>query len=305
MHNITRALIMKYCLPVAILTTLFAASVLLHAEIPVKTGEKVAFLGDSITQFGQDANNPGGYVNLIAKGLEANGVKIEVIGAGISGHTSIDMLKRLENDVLSKKPQWMTLSCGVNDVWHGANGVPLEDYKKNITEIVDKAQAAGVKVVILTSTMIGENQAEANNQKLVGYNEFLHSLAAEKKCLLADLNAAMQAAVTAGAEAAKKQPKSAINNLTIDGVHMAFAGNEMMALGVLEGLGLNKSEITKARVAWLDMPNTVTLTSKMPITQRQAKQLEKLAAQKNTNVDSLLDEQFNRGVQFLLKSAEH
>jgi len=296
---------MKYCIPASTLAILFTASALLHAEIPVKSGEKVAFLGDSITQFGQDANNPGGYVNLIAKGLEANGVKIEVIGAGISGHTSIDMLKRLDNDVLNKKTQWMTLSCGVNDVWHGANGVPLEDYKKNITEIVDKAQAAGVKVVILTSTMIGENQADANNQKLVGYNEFLHSLAAEKKCQLADLNAAMQAAVTAGAEAAKKQPKSAINNLTIDGVHMAFAGNEMMALGVLEGLGLNKFEITKARVAWLDMPNTVTLTSKMPITQRQAKQLEKLAAQKNTNVESLLDEQFNRGVQFLLKSAEH
>jgi len=296
---------MKFCIPASTLAILFTASALLHAEIPVKLGEKVAFLGDSITEAGQNPNNPGGYVNLIAKGLEANGVKIEVIGAGISGHTSIDMLKRLDNDVLNKQPQWMTLSCGVNDVWHGANGVPLEDYKKNITEIVDKAQAAGVKVVILTSTMIGENQADANNQKLVGYNEFLHSLAAEKKCHLADLNAAMQAAVTAGAEAAKKQPTSAINNLTIDGVHMAFAGNEMMALGVLEGLGLNKSEITKARTAWLDIPNTVTLTSKLPITQRQAKQLEKLAAQKNTNVDSLLDEQFNRGVQFLLKSAEH
>ena len=304
-YNINPALIMKHHIPTATLATLFAVSRLLHAEIPVKTGEKVAFLGDSITEFGQNPNNPGGYVNLIAKGLEANGVKIEIIGAGISGHKSNDMLKRLDNDVLNKKPQWMTLSCGVNDVWHGANGVPLEEYKKNITEIVDKAQAAGVKVVILTSTMIGETQADDNNQKLVAYNEFLRSLATQKKCHLADLNAAMQTAVTAGAEAAKKQPKSAMNNLTIDGVHMAFAGNEMMALGVLEGLGLDKNEITKARTVWLDIPNTVTLTSKVTITQRQAKQLEKLAAQKNTNVDSLLDEQFNRGAQFLLKSAEH
>ncbi len=28
------------------------------------------------------------------------------------------MLARLDEAVISKKPQWMTLSCGVNDVWH-------------------------------------------------------------------------------------------------------------------------------------------------------------------------------------------
>ena len=83
-------------------------------------------------------------------------MKIQIIPAGVSGNTSKDMLARLDKDVLSKKPQWMTLSCGVNDVWHGVNGVPLDQYKQNITSIVDQAQAAGIKVVILTATMIGE-----------------------------------------------------------------------------------------------------------------------------------------------------
>ena len=103
--------------------------------------------------------------------------------------------------------------------------MPLEDYKKNITAIVDQAQAAGVKVVILTSTMIREDQATAENQKLVPYNEFLRALATEKKCLLADLNADLQAAI---AEAAKAGPVKG-NVLTSDGVHMASPGNEMMA----------------------------------------------------------------------------
>ena len=61
----------------------------------------------------------------------------------------------------------MTLSCGVNDVWHGEKGIELEDYEKNITDIIDKAQAAGVKVVILTSTMIKEKQSTPQNQKLI------------------------------------------------------------------------------------------------------------------------------------------
>jgi lysophospholipase L1-like esterase len=291
---------MKFQPSFAILAALIAASHLAQAEIPVKPGDKVAFLGDSITQAGQ--GSPGGYVQLIGSGLAANGVKIEIIGAGISGHKSNQMLDRLERDVLSKKPQWMTLSCGVNDVWHGDKGVPLEDYKKNITSIVDKAQAAGIKVVILTSTMIGEDQANPNNQKLISYNEFLRDLAKEKKCLFADLNGEMQAALAAAVKAQAK-PGNKGNLLTSDGVHMAFAGNQMMALGVLKGLGLNAAELAKAGDGWLDIPNTANAAAKMNLTQRQAQQLEKLAAARNTSVDTLLNEEFTKLVNSLLKSA--
>lgn len=291
---------MKFQPSVAILAALIAASHLAQAEIPVKPGDKVAFLGDSITQAGQ--GSPGGYVQLIGSGLAANGVKIEIIGAGISGHKSNQMLDRLERDVLSKKPQWMTLSCGVNDVWHGDKGVPLEDYKKNITSIVDKAQAAGIKVVILTSTMIGEDQANPNNQKLISYNEFLRDLAKEKKCLFADLNGEMQATLAAAVKAQAK-PGNKGNLLTSDGVHMAFAGNQMMALGVLKGLGLNAAELAKAGGGWLDIPNTANAAAKMNLTQRQAEQLEKLAAARNTSVDTLLNEEFTKLVNSLLKSA--
>src|SRR5580704_6697708 len=146
-----------------ILLVMHLAAGAAHADdILVKSGEKIAFLGDSITAGGA---GPGGYCRLVIAGLEANDVKAVFIGAGVSGHKSNDMLKRLDKDVISKKPEWMTLSCGVNDVWHGAKGVPLEDYKKNITEIIDKCQAANIKVVILTSTMISEDQSAANNQK--------------------------------------------------------------------------------------------------------------------------------------------
>lgn len=217
------------------------SSAALAADLPIKDGQKIAFLGDSITEAGA---RPKGYVTLVISGLEANGVKATAIPAGISGHKSNQMLERLERDVLSKKPDWMTLSCGVNDVWHGANGVPLDQYKVNITKIVEKCQAAGVKVMILTSTMIGEDQPNANNQKLLEYNEFLRTLAKEKKCLLADLNADMQAA-TAKAGGEKKG-----NLLTTDGVHMNPAGNEMMATGVLKGFGLSADQIEKAQKSW-------------------------------------------------------
>lgn len=55
---------------------------------------------------------------------------------------------------------------------------------------------AGDKVAFLGDSI--------TNQKLVSYNEFIRSLAKEKKCLLADLNGEMQSAL---ADAVKSQPK--------------------------------------------------------------------------------------------------
>jgi len=225
----------------AFLAMFSALAVPTHAEILVKSGEKVAFLGDSITQAGW--GSPTGYVKLVASGLKANGVDIEVIPAGISGHKSNDMLKRLEKDVLEKKPQWMTLSCGVNDVWHGAKGVPLEDYKKNITEIVDKARAADVKVLMLTATVIHENLDSPENQKLEPYNAFLRDLAKERKLPTADLNAMFQERLKAANTPDKKV-------LTSDGVHMNPAGDRVMAEGILRAFGLDDSQIKKAQEAW-------------------------------------------------------
>src|SRR4028119_2407578 len=96
-----------------------------RAEPLVKTGESIAFLGDSITYAGAfpydkdlgyfSKENPGGYVRLVASGLAAQGVNVTVIPAGWSGNTSKHMLARLDKHVLGKKPTWMTLSCGVND----------------------------------------------------------------------------------------------------------------------------------------------------------------------------------------------
>jgi lysophospholipase L1-like esterase len=236
--TISRSLVLRF-LGFVLAGSCLATSQARAGEPAVTSGQRIAFLGDSITQAGAE---PDGYVTLVIRGLEAVGVKATAVPAGIGGHKSNQMLERLERDVLSNKPDWMTLSCGVNDVWHGANGIPLDQYKKNITKIVDTCQAAGVKVMILTATMIGEDQPNENNQKLAAYNDFLRALAKEKNCLLADLNADMQAAVKA---AGSKE-----NLLTTDGVHMNPVGNKLMAEGVLKAFGLDADQLKKAKTAW-------------------------------------------------------
>ncbi|MCM8539318.1 MAG: SGNH/GDSL hydrolase family protein [Lentisphaeraceae bacterium] len=232
----------KCCFSLTIIFILGLSGSLFAAEIVIKNGEKIAFLGDSITQAGK---RKGGYCQLVLLALKDQGIEATPVFAGISGHKSNQMLARLDKDVLKHKPNWMTLSCGVNDVWHGKKGVDLESYKKNITAIVDKAQAAGVKVILLTSTMIKEDQSNKLNQQLAPYNAFLKELAKEKNCLFADLNQDMQ-------DALKKFPKDAKKGkqLTSDGVHMNALGNIMMARGVAKAFGLADAQLDESEKKW-------------------------------------------------------
>ena len=256
-----------------------------------ESGQKVAFMGDSITQFG---TSPSGYVTLVEMALKDIGKPIVVIPAGVSGNTSKDMIARLQKDVLDKKPDWMTLSCGVNDVWHGAGGVELDPYEQNITSMVDQATAAGIKVVLLTSTMIGEDQPNPNNQKLTAYNDFLRKLATERHLSLVDLNAAMQ-------DELAKQKAAATGfkgyYITVDGVHMNCLGNQMMAEGILKAMGVTDAQIAPEKEKWMDIPGAVTVNVSATLTARQYLQFRTEALGQNTSFEYLFDDYLAQDLQ--------
>jgi len=235
---------------VPLLLAVFLSLVLsASADLLVKDGQTVAFLGDSITE--QGWGFPGGYVKLTVAGLQTLGVKITPIPAGIGGQTSREMLARFGTDIVAKKPDWVTISCGVNDVWHGAGGVSLEGYEKNVTAMVDQAQTAGIKVMLMTATVIGENPGEENNKKLAAYNDFLHQLAAQRHLPIAEENAAFTTAIQAGPALPNGAPL-----LTVDGVHPNSDGTQVMAAALLAGFGATPAQIEKVKAAWTDMPDS-------------------------------------------------
>ena len=278
-----------------------------QAEILVKDGQTVAFMGDSITAGGW--GSPGGYVRLIIAGLEANGVKVTPVPAGISGHKSDQMLARLKKDALDKKPDWMTLSCGVNDVWHGARGIPLDQYKTNITAILDQCAAAGTKVVVLTATVIGEELETENNKKLETYNDFLRALSKERKAPLADLYTQFATYLKAHPNTTGKPGRA----LTSDGVHMAPAGDQLMARGVLQAFGLDAGQLKKAEAAWQEIPGAgsvrvrfdagqgKSLQATAKLTLHQRAQLTARLAKDGKSLESVLSAAYTEEVNALIK----
>ena len=220
----------------------------LSAELLVKSGEKVLFLGDSITQFG---NNPYGYVRLVESALKTAGCRIEVIPAGVSGNKSTQMLSRFRR-LIAQKPDWLLVNCGVNDVAHSTKRVELPEYQKNMRDIFDMAQNAGIKVMVLTPTVIGEDLGNKNNQKLAGYIKFLREEAAARKLVLADTAKAFETALKSCTRKEKLK-------LTVDGLHMNGYGNQLMAATVLQAFGMDKEKLSAATAHWQQIPSMIPL----------------------------------------------
>ena len=84
------------------------------AEEPLKKNDRIVFLGDSITAAGVRKS---GYVTLSSAAITKAhpDLNIEVIGAGIGGHKVPDCQKRLDRDVLQKKPTIVFIYIGIND----------------------------------------------------------------------------------------------------------------------------------------------------------------------------------------------
>ena len=178
----------------------------------------IAFLGDSITQFGWEQED--GYVRQVIAKLYENGIKVNPIPVGICGNTSKNMLDRIDNDVLNHNPDIMFFMGGLNDIW--LNQSSVEEYKNNITNILDKAKENNTRVFLLNLTVIGEDIESSMNKQIDSYNEFLSTITQERHITLIDVNSAIKNEIL-------KENKPNENVLTTDGVHLNKKGNTILA----------------------------------------------------------------------------
>jgi lysophospholipase L1-like esterase len=231
--------------------SLIACAVLTQATVPTQLigVKRIVMLGDSITQLGA---NPKGYVTLVANGLKVAlpSQPIEVINAGISGHKSTDMQARFQKDVLDKKPDLVTISVGVNDVWHNfrtadwskrvptgdsGRGVELPQFEQKLREMILAAKAANVKVLLLSPTLVYEDLDGEENRRVSTYVRAGQKLATELDVPYLNLYRGFRESVLAF----QRRAGMSTLLLTTDGVHLNDAGNALMAGMILKALGVN------------------------------------------------------------------
>lgn len=190
--------------------------------------KRIIFFGDSITQQGLLA---GGYIKRIDSlmVLDGSNEKHETIGAGISGNKVYDLYLRMDEDVLSKSPAIVVVYIGVNDVWHKTKrgtGTDEDKFEQFYRAIIRKLQAGGSKVVLCTPAVIGEHKDFANQQDgdLNIYSDIIRKLSKELNLGVVDLRKHFLTYYQT------HNPNNLDKNiLTVDGVHLNAAGNELVA----------------------------------------------------------------------------
>ena len=104
---------------------------------------KIVVLGDSLTA-GLGLPETQSYPHRLQEKIDTDGFHFEVVNAGVSGDTSAGGLRRLDW-VLQEDVRVLVVALGAND---GLRGLSVAEMKQNLAQIIEKAQARHVAVVL-------------------------------------------------------------------------------------------------------------------------------------------------------------
>jgi len=105
----------------------------------------VLVLGDSLSAAHNIATEQG-WVHLLEVRLGKMVPPWTVVNASISGETSLSGRKRLPALLAAHRPGVVVIELGAND---GLRGLPLEQLRDNLAAMIDAAQAAHARVLLL------------------------------------------------------------------------------------------------------------------------------------------------------------
>jgi len=188
---------------------------------PLAVSDRITFAGDSITR--------NGYVGVFRDAMQEKlpELNLEVIESGVGGNT-VSLLWQRFDDLLAQQPTTIVIYIGINDVWRA--GTTTAAYEMRLKFMVDAARAAGVRPVLCTLSVIGENLDDSNayNAKLDEFSDVVRRVGLETTAQVIDLRAAMVAHLTEN-----NLDNLAAGILTQDGVHLnetgvQFVGQQML-----------------------------------------------------------------------------
>ncbi|ABS22403.1 SGNH/GDSL hydrolase family protein [Bacillus cytotoxicus] len=142
----------------------------------------------------------------------------KVVNAGVPGDDTFDALRRIEEDVLSLNPDFVTVFFGTNDAAFYKQ-VPKEEYKENVTKIVRSISPE--KVLLISPAPVDEErQLARTNEVLKQYAKVMEEVAKETKSHFLDLHSLM---------IQESNYKRFLENEERDGLHFSEQGYEYLA----------------------------------------------------------------------------
>lgn len=98
-------------------------------------GNRIVFIGDSITEFWQQYDS-------------AFFTQNKYINRGISSQTTSQIQERFQNDVIDLEPKYVIILAGINDIAENNGPISIEEIMNNIVSMVEKALKNNIEVVL-------------------------------------------------------------------------------------------------------------------------------------------------------------
>ena len=155
----------------------------LDAGLPLK----VVAYGDSITAGGDASSVALQFHQRYAQRLRERFPKadISVENGATGGDSTYQGLARLEEKVLSRKPDLVLIGFGMND--HNAGGVPLEQFGKNLAALVNAVRERTGAEVLLFSAFPPNPDWHYGTHQMERYAAATRQAAADLRCAYADV----------------------------------------------------------------------------------------------------------------------
>ncbi|MDG0793333.1 SGNH/GDSL hydrolase family protein [Cohnella ginsengisoli] len=198
-----------------------------------KNGQKILFIGDSITDSGRKEDPEGlggGYVRMARDYLSVAypAISLQIENRGVSGETILDLQSRWQEDVIALQPDWVSVSIGINDEW---KEVGVAQYRDTYCELMEKTKKqTGASFILMETTILSENPHDGKNERLLPYNQVIREVAQQFGAILVPQNRLFTSYL------GEQQGKT----LTVDQVHMNSTGNWLMAMNWLKACGIIK-----------------------------------------------------------------
>ncbi len=195
------------------------------ANVVARDRIRVVCFGDSVTGVYYHTGSRRAYTDMLAIALRraSPSSRIETINAGISGHTTVDALARIERDVLRHRPDVVTVMFGLNDMTR----VPLADYRSNLKTIVAKCRAIGSEVILATPNNVIDTERRPSS-RLEEYCAAVREVARELDVALCDIYREFAAL--------RAEDPSRWRLMMSDPIHPNMAGHRKIAEALAETL---------------------------------------------------------------------
>jgi len=156
------------------------------SEFLIESGQKVLFIGDSITDAGRRAEFAPfgrGYASMAINLMVAKypDRDLTFVNRGIGGNTVRDLDGRWQEDCLDVKPDWLSVMIGINDVHRHyrdpEDGIGPDEYRATYTRILEQATSNGARRLVLVDPFyLCSNPNHDINKLLVPYWETVRDL---------------------------------------------------------------------------------------------------------------------------------